>query len=139
MVLVGSVAVPLRKEVPRFRKFRRARQPVFHECRDVDLAVWLDDLSILRALQLARGRALNRLFKQTEVGVAHHQVDVFLLEPGTDRYLGRLCNYAECPKSRKLECLVPDCGAVLYLQQLKQFVLRPGALAPDRSVVLFKR
>jgi hypothetical protein len=76
VVLFGSVAVPLKKEIPRFRKFRRHGQPLWHECMDVDLAVWLDDLSILKSLQRARGQALNRLLAEKDAGVAHHQVDV---------------------------------------------------------------
>lgn len=39
VVLFGSVAVPPWKEVPRFSEYRRARIEVWHECRDVDLAV----------------------------------------------------------------------------------------------------
>ncbi len=45
IVLFGSVASPLEKEIPRFRKFERAGQPLDHECKDVDLAVWLGDLT----------------------------------------------------------------------------------------------
>jgi hypothetical protein len=138
VVLFGSVAVPLKKEIPRFREFRRHRQPVWHECKDVDLAVWLDDLSDLRSLQRARWQALNRLLAEKDAGVAHHQVDVFLFEPGTDRFLGHLCNFGVCPK-KKPECRVRDCGAVPFLQRRDKFALRRDVLAADRSVVLFDR
>ncbi|MHC4199430.1 MAG: hypothetical protein ACYSU0_05515, partial [Planctomycetota bacterium] len=40
----GSVFAPLEKEVPRFREFRRAGIEILHECKDVDLAVWVSDL-----------------------------------------------------------------------------------------------
>jgi hypothetical protein len=138
IVLFGSVALPLEKEVPRFRKFRRAGQLLFHECGDVDLAVWLTDLSILKSLQRARGRALNDLFAEHEIGVAHHQVDVFLFAPETGAYLGRLCNFGECPKG-KPECLVQDCGAEKFLRQFEAFVLRSDALSSGKTIVLFER
>lgn len=64
-----------------------------HDPKDIDLAIWVTDLSDLRALQKARVRGLQRLLEKASIGVAHHQVDVCLLEPGTDRYLGRLCDF----------------------------------------------
>ncbi|MEK7408321.1 MAG: hypothetical protein AAB225_24890, partial [Acidobacteriota bacterium] len=108
VVLFGSVARPLKKEIPRFKKYRRARQAILRECKDVDLAVWLSGLSLLQRLQRAKGRALNGLFEEREIGVVHHQVDVFLMEPASDRYLSRLCTFGECPKG-KPECYVKDC------------------------------
>lgn len=138
VVLFGSVARPLRREVPRFRRYRRAGVALWHECQDVDLAVWLTDLSSLKKLQKARASALNDLVAPTESGVAHHQVDIFLFEPGTDRYLGRLCGFGTCPKG-KPECLVPGCGATLFLRQHEGFVLDPRSLEPARCVRLFDR
>ncbi len=138
VVLFGSVAVPLKKEVPRFSEFRRYGIEVYHECKDVDLAVWLTRLDNLHALGRARGQAVNRLLTERNMGVAHHQVDIFVMEPGTDRYLGRLCTFGECPKG-KPECLVPSCGATLFLQQHSAFRLRPEAFASNRTVVLFER
>jgi hypothetical protein len=138
IVLFGSVALPLEEEVPRFRKFRRTGQPIFHQYGDVDLALWLTDLSILKSLQRARGRALNDLFAIHEIGVAHHQVDVFLFASETGAYLGRLCNFGECPK-RKPECLVQNCGAEKFLRQFEGFVFRPDALFSDKTIMLFDR
>jgi hypothetical protein len=138
VVLFGSVAAPLEKEVPRFRNFRRAGVALYHECKDVDLAVWVNDLDNLKELGRARGQALNRLLAETDIGVAHHQVDVFLMEPGSDRYLGRLCTFGTCPKG-KPECLVPGCGRSLFLRQHVDFRLRRDALRPDRVELLFDR
>jgi hypothetical protein len=138
VILFGSVAVPLKTEVPRFREYRRAGIAIAHECKDVDLAVWLTDLGNLRALGKARSRAVNQLMAETGLGVAHHQVDVFVMEPGTDRYLGRLCTFGECPKGKR-ECMVPGCGEKLFLQQHEKFTLRGDALGADRIVVLFER
>ncbi|MGO8750165.1 MAG: hypothetical protein ACLQNE_29820 [Thermoguttaceae bacterium] len=138
VVLFGSVAAPLSKEIPRFREFRRAGVAVWHECKDVDLAVWVSDLEDLKSLQRARARALNALFQERDIGVAHHQVDMFLFEPGSDRYLGRLCPFGQCPKGRQ-ECLVPGCGQKPYLQQHLDFAFQPESLGPDKSVLLFAR
>ncbi len=67
------------------------------------------DLENLKSLQRARSRALTALLEDHRIAVAHHQVDLFLMEPGTDRYLGRLCPFGQCPKG-KPECFVPGCG-----------------------------
>ena len=138
VVLFGSVARPLERERPRHSRFRRAGVLLWHECKDVDLAVWVGEVDDLKALQKARARALNELIDETGFGVAHHQVDVFLLEPGSDRYLGRLCHFGQCPKG-KPECLVPGCGKALFLRQHEGFVLDPRALEPEGSEVLFDR
>jgi hypothetical protein len=37
VAVFGSVTKPLKKEIPRFTKFRRNRVSVWHECNDVDL------------------------------------------------------------------------------------------------------
>ena len=138
VALFGSVAVPLWKEVPRFRTYRRAGIALWHECKDLDLALWLSSTSELGGLRKAKTRALTEMYKETGIGVASHQVDVFVLAPGTDSYLGRLCDFARCPK-HKPECLVPDCGAVAFLQQHDGFVFDPEALVPDRVIRLFDR
>jgi hypothetical protein len=138
IVLFGSVASPLEEEIPRFRKFRRAGQMLLYECKDVDLAVWLTDLTILKSLQRARSQAVNRLFADHEIGVAHHQVEVFLMAPETNAYLGRLCNFGECPKDRR-ECLVRNCGAVKFLRQIEGFTFHADALAASGAITLFDR
>jgi hypothetical protein len=140
VAMFGSVAGPLRKEVPRFTRLRRAKVAIWHECKDLDLAVWVSELTDLNALGKARTRAVTELCEKTDgfVGVAHHQVDVFIIEPGTDRYLGRLCIFNACPKD-KPECRVTDCGAHKFLQQHEGFRLRPESLDHRRMIVLFSR
>ena len=83
-------------------------------------------------------RALNDLLRDMDIGVAHHQVEVFIFEPGTDRYLGRLCCFGQCPKG-KPECEVPGCGATALLRQHRGFAFRPDALQPGRAVALYDR
>ena len=136
--LIGSVARAPWKEVPRFGPYRRAWVALWHECKDVDLALWLDHLDSLDALRRARARALRSLWDEASIGIASHQVDVFILEPGTDRYLGRLCDFNACPKG-KAECRVPGCGDVALLRQHEGFRWRPESLAEGRAVRLFER
>jgi hypothetical protein len=138
IALFGSVARPLEREVPRFQSFRRHGVEVLHECGDVDLAVWLDATDGLAALGRARNLAVNRLYAETGVGVANHQVDIFLFEPATNAYLGRLCRFNECPKG-KPPCQVPGCGRAPFLQQHEAFAIYPDALAEGRMVRLYDR
>jgi hypothetical protein len=138
VVLFGSVAAPLKKKVPRFREYRRRGIEVWHECKDADLAVWVNHLDHLKALQKARAQALNDLFLTKNVGVAHHQVDVFLMEPGADRYLGRLCCFGTCPKGKE-ECHVPGCGTKPFLKQQKRFQFRKDALHGSPTFTLYER
>ena len=51
VAVIGSVAKPLRKEVPRFRDFRRHRVEIWHECKDLDIALWLESQSRLGDLR----------------------------------------------------------------------------------------
>jgi hypothetical protein len=64
VALIGSVARPLWREVPRFAPFRQLGIPIWHECKDVDLAVWLDGLGSLRMLNRARSLAVQRLWRR---------------------------------------------------------------------------
>lgn len=138
VALIGSVARPPWKEVPRFSPYRRERISLWHECKDVDLALWLTALEDLGGLRRAKDKALGALHGKDGSGVASHQLDVFVIEPGTDRYLGRLCRFNQCPKGKR-ECLVPGCGDTPFLQQHEGFRWRPKSLAADRAVTLFDR
>ncbi len=139
VMLFGSVAQPLVKELPLMRHYRRAGREVWHHCKDVDLAVWLDDLGDLRALQLARSRGLNKLLAAGRGSVAHHQVELFLFLTGSDQYRGRLCSFKTCPKQGKVECAVAGCGEVRLLRQHHEFRFRDDALAEGRVVELYRR
>lgn len=139
VALIGSVAGPLWKEVPRFREFRRAGVEIWHECKDVDLAVWLSTLERLADLRRARDRALhNSLAAGVGPCVTGHQVEVFLFEPGSDRYLGQLCNFSTCPKS-KIECLVPGCGVIPFNKMVAGFSPHADLLAPAAEATLYRR
>jgi hypothetical protein len=139
VAVIGSVAKALWKEVPRFREFRRERIEIWHECGDLDLALWLDSQERLGELRRAIGRALRVAYETgTGVSVVAHQLDLFLIEPGSDRYLGRLCSFNECPKG-KHECLVPGCGAIPFNKRIAEFVPYAGLLAPARHAMLYER
>ncbi len=139
IAVIGSVAKPLWKEVPRFSEFRRRRIEVWHECHDLDLALWIDTQENLTQLSRARDLALRDAFR-SGVGISFvsHQVDVFLFEPQSDRYLGRLCYFNACPKGR-LDCLAPGCGEIPFNKQIAGFVPRADLLAPASYAMLYQR
>ncbi len=139
IAVIGSVAKPLWKEIPRFSAFRRAGIEVWHECKDLDLAVWISSQHRLGALRRARDRALRETYQAgTGPGTVGHQVEIFLIEPGTDRYLGRLCNFNACPKD-KPQCAVPGCGDIPFNQRIAAFVPHVDFLASAAYATLYRR
>ncbi len=142
VVLFGSVAEPVKRETPRFRELRALAGSVSHDPKDVDLAVWVTDLTQLHLLRRAAGCAIGQHEKEIHVklwpGVPHHQVDVFLLEAGTDRFRGNLCHFGQCPKGKR-ECEVAGCGAQPFLQLFANFNLEGRGLRSPQAVVLFER
>ncbi len=142
VVLFGSVAAPPRKEVPRFRRLRRAKVAIWHECNDIDLAVWVTDLSALSSLKKAAIRGLQDYEKAVQgkpfPGVPNHQLDIFLFEPDTGRFRGNLCQYGACPKG-KIDCEVTGCGAQPFLRLYEDFKFDRGCLFSEHNLVLFER
>lgn len=139
VAVIGSVAQKLWKEIPRFSAFRRARIEVWHECNDLDLAVWLDSQDRLDELRRALAQSLTAAFKAGKgVSVPSNRVDVFLFEPGSDRYLGRLCRYSTCPKG-KLDCLVPGCGTIPFNKVVEGFRPYADIVASAADTTLYER
>jgi len=142
VVLFGSVAEPVQQEAPRFRELRALTGSVSHDPKDVDLAVWVTDLSQLHLLRRAAGRAIGQHEKEIHIklwpGVPHHQVDVFLLEAGTDRFRGNLCRFGQCPKGKR-ECEVAGCGAQPFLRLFPNFNFEGRGLRSPHVVVLLRR
>lgn len=137
IAVIGSVAKPLWKEVPRFREYRGKGIALWHECGDLDLAVWLDTLENLDALRRARDLALREMVERgATFGIVGHQVDTFLFEPGFDRYLGRLCSFNQCPKGKR-DCLTPSCGAAPFNKRIDGFL--PGDDLLSGAVPLYER
>jgi hypothetical protein len=138
IAVIGSVAKPLWKEVPRFRELRRERIEVWHECSDLDLALWVTSRHRLGQLRRAAARALREAYEAgAGISIVSHQLDVFLFEPTSDRYLGRLCSFSECPKGKR-DCLVPGCGETPFNKHVEGF--EPGAdlLAPAAWAMLYQ-
>lgn len=139
IAVIGSVAGPLWKEVPRFSAFRRAGIEIWHECGDLDLALWLDSRHRLGDLRRAGALALRRAHEDgVGMSVADSQLDVFLFEPGSDRYVGRLCRFSQCPKG-KPACLVPGCGETPFNRQVDGFAPHADILAPAAHALLYRR
>ena len=139
VAVIGSVAGPLKKEVPRFREFRRARIEIWHECSDLDLALWLDSQEQLGTLRRSAALALRSAYEAGKgPSVATSQLDIFLFEPGSDRHLGRLCRFNTCPKD-KPACQVPGCGTVPFNRRFPDFSPYPDILAPARTALLYRR
>ena len=139
IIAFGAVARPLEMEVPRFREFRRHRIEIFHECADLDLAVWTTSLSRLEELRRAMKRGLAIVQDTPYGGVAHHQVDVHVFSADSGVCRGRLCIFRECPKAGKPECRVPGCGEDAFLQQFEQSRFDPARFESEARVVLFDR
>ena len=139
IAVIGSVAKSLWKEVPRFSEFRRAGIELWHECKDLDLAVWISSQHRLGELRRARDTALRKAFESGKgPSTTGQQVEIFLIEPGTDRYLGRLCNFNACPKD-KPDCLVPGCGVVPFNKHIDGFVPHADLLASATYATLYQR
>jgi hypothetical protein len=137
IAITGSVAKPLWKEVPRFTSFRARRIELWHECTDVDLVVWVESQHRLGELRRAQDRTLRKAFESgAGISVAGHQVDSFLIEPVTNRYLGRLCHFGQCPKGKR-DCLVPGCGVIAFNKVIKDF--SPDEDLLGSAVVLYRR
>ena len=137
--LVGSVARLPWKEVPRFQPYRRNGIELWHECSDLDLAVWLSGTGDLDELRKVKNRAVSSFQDELGGGVSGHQVDSFLLDPDRSKYLGRLCEFNRCPNPGKRECLVPGCCSTSFLRKVRGFRCRQETIAEDRSVRLFDR
>ena len=138
IVLFGSVGQPLQKEYSRFRKYKHFGKEIYHECKNVDLAVWVNDFKCLKQILKIRNRSSTKLFEEKHIGIAHHQIEIFIFEPESNQYIGRLCIFNECPKEGKRECLVPGCGEIPLVKKVEGFTLYDDALAAERSILLYQ-
>jgi hypothetical protein len=139
VAVIGSVAKALWKEIPRFSDFRRAGIEVWHERGDLDLALWIDSQERLGSLRRSAALALRAAFERDAgTSVVSQQLDVFLIEPGSDRYLGRLCSFNACPKGKR-DCLVPGCGAIPFNKVIAEFKPRADLLEPAQYALLYER
>ncbi len=134
--LIGSLARQPWKDVPRFSPYRQKGIKIWHECRDVDLVLWLSKTDDLKSLRRLKSKTLAQFRTLRGGGVASHQVEAVILEPGTNRHLGWLCEFNQCPKPGKIACQVPGCGDAKFLRQFEKFRWRSSSLAHDRCLPL---
>lgn len=140
IAIFGSVARQPEKEQTHFRKYRKIGAEIYHYCKDIDLAVWLDMPAPMCQIQRIISRTVKHLTDEGKSRVAHHQVDVFFIEPSTNKYMGRLCKFSTCPKKDKLECkITPRCGQIPLLEQIQDFVMNPDDYGSDNAIILFDR
>jgi hypothetical protein len=96
-----------------------------------------DRLRQLKDLQRALKRGLALVQNTKFGGVAHHQLDVHVMDAGTGGYRGHLCIFKECPREGKRECSAPGCGASPFLQQFPGYRFRPALFEEAPKVLLF--
>ena len=70
--------------------------------------------------------------------VVSQQLDVFLIEPGSDRYVGRLCSFNACPKGKR-DCEAPGCGEIAFNKKIPDFKPRADLLEPASRARLYER
>ncbi len=139
VALIGSVAGDLRREVPRFQPFRRLGIEIAHECKDLDLAVWVSRVDRLEDLKHVRARVSRELLAENNIGVPEQQIELFLIDAvDAGRYVGRVCYFRSCPRGHR-DCTAKGCGARPFLKQMDGFEFWPSTLAPANSVPLFER
>lgn len=80
----------------------------------------------------------RRSRQEQGLALTGHQVEVFLIEPGTNRYLGRLRSFNECPKGKR-DCLVPGCGTIPFNKRIAEFTPRDDLLASAEHMMLYRR
>ncbi len=137
IALFGSVAVPPYREKLPVGRFTDRDIEVYHPCADIDIAVWIDETGSIDELRTARLRALALLLQEKGIGVAHHQVDIFLLDDGTGDYLGRLCIFGRCPAG-KYVCGVEGCGKTPFIRIHDGFIFKSMVFDKSEALCLYE-
>lgn len=139
VVLFGSVALPLWKEVPRFFRLRQSRIMVYHECANIDLAIRVTHAGRAGSMRKVCSDLIRELVDHDiHLSIANHHFCLHLIDAGTNRYLGMVCHYNQCPK-HKDPCRVPGCGVTKFVRILPWFRFKPERLNPHNSFSLFDR
>ncbi len=137
--IFGSVALPLWKEVAYHSRLRRKNIRIYHECSNIDLAVWVTSPANADRMRKICSHVVNDLNDQNIfLNIAHHTFSIHLIHQTDNRYLGMVCHFNKCPK-HKFECRVPGCGANRFVRILPWFHLKPDRLNEFNSQILFNR
>jgi uncharacterized protein YnzC (UPF0291/DUF896 family) len=137
--LFGSVAGPLELISHKFQKHRHYGKVFYREVGDLDLAVWLTGYDSIETIQSIRNKSSGLLYSEKGIGIAHHQIEIFIFYAITNEYIGRICIFSKCPNAGKKECRVEGCGAIRHVRKHEEFSLYEDALSEEKSVVLFER
>lgn len=139
VAVIGSVAKALWKEVPRFREFRRTGMKFG---MNAAISTWLCGWTRSSGSTNCAAPPVALCDQRSRRGRASASSIIssmsFLIEPGTDRYLGRLCSFSQCPKGKR-DCLVPGCGTVAFNKRVEGFVPHADLLAPAHHAMLYER
>lgn len=137
--LFGSVALPLWKEVSCHSRLRRRGISVYHQCNNIDMAVWVTSPEGANRMRKTCSQVVQELNeREIHLSIAHHTFCLHLVDASEHRYLGMVCHYSQCPK-HKPACAVPGCGAHKFVQILPWFRLKPERLDAFNSQILFRR
>jgi hypothetical protein len=139
VVLFGSVALPLWKEVPGSYRFRTRRIKIYHHCNNIDIAVWNTSPDVAPAIRQAHVITVKELLaSDIHLSIAQHSFCTHLIDQATSSYHGMVCHYNQCPK-HKPACEVKGCGTDKFVQILPWFRLKPERLNSHNSQVMFAR
>jgi hypothetical protein len=138
IVLFGSTVAPPRKELPRSGRFRRAGIEVWHECRDVNLAVWVSDLQCLEKLIRERRAGLAEMLARKKVDLDEKHVDILVMQ-AEDDCLGTLCWHDQCPSQGKYDCFNRGCGTPPFVRPMRRGRFHAARVPADRKMMLYER
>jgi len=134
--LIGSVARPLRREVPRFAPYRQLRLPIAHDCKDVDLAAWVSRVDGLDELRRARAVPATRLSPSAAMG-RRCMKSKFSCSSLAQTAIS-VDFFGKCPAGKR-DCLTAGCGQHQFLKQHDDFSFWPQATAEGAAVRLYDR
>ncbi len=109
--------------------------------KDIDIAIWLNSMDELPLLRRTRALTCAQYSKTHNIGFADHELDIFIMEANSEKFLGFLCYFNKCPKYSgkflKDDCSAKGCGDSPFLKQYLHFSLDPKALDKEKIIILY--
>jgi cupin 2 domain-containing protein len=133
IALFGSLAKPPFRESYRYKR----RIWAFHEPKDIDMAIWLSSLKNLKVMRRTIATLAESVAKKAP-GICAGNVELFVFDSKSSKYLGRVCHYKHCPYN-DANCRVDGCGKPSHLKIASDFMLYPDAVSRINSQLLFER